>query len=599
MIDFRNDRFVLPILCWLGIAISILAEDITKMPGQQEHVFNLPFREEYQRQDPKKDGWNSEVLQSLASKNLKLLFNSAPGVATTSHAAALLSEAFTSTALMAGTELTFEDVDFKIRRSKDLRNLPETFSKRQFGELRRQIGIETDKHTKVHRHFKVISTEMEESNLTTLILFESLMKSASGSSQVNAKWQAHWKIESPEKIKLLRLVLMDYQQAESKLPGGALFGDVTRSVFGDQKTFEDQIKYGVEHWRHRLERSVSPSLVAANGLAIGDINGDGLEDVFMAQDRHLPDLLLIQQPDGSVLDAAERWGIRSLAVSTSALLLDLDNDGDQDLVVGGEGEVRFFANQAMSRFELKYRLKYPSRVESMAAADYDQDGRLDLYLCGHTRATVDQSESVLGIPIPVYDAQNGQANMLVRNIGAWNFRDETEASGLMTNNNRFSYAAAWEDYDNDGDQDLYVANDFGRNNLYRNEDGRFEDVAAEAGVEDIASGMSVAWADVDQDGWMDLYVSNMFSSAGNRLTYQRDYQIGDTRENVDKLQRMARGNTLFMNQGNSRFADASSQSNTTMGRWAWSSQFGDINNDGFEDLLIANGFVTNTRLDDL
>ena len=98
----------------------------------------------------------------------------------------------------------------------------------------------------------------------------------------------------------------------------------------------------------------------------------------MAQDRHLPDLLLIQQPDGSVLDVAERWGVRSLAVSSSALLLDLDNDGDQDLVVGGEGEVRFFENQAMSRFELKYRLKYPSRVESMAAADYDQDGRLDL-----------------------------------------------------------------------------------------------------------------------------------------------------------------------------------------------------------------------------
>ena len=77
------------------------------MPGQQERVFNLPFREEYQRQDPKKDGWNSEALQSLASKNLKLLFNSAPGAATASHAAILLSEAFTSTALMAETELIF------------------------------------------------------------------------------------------------------------------------------------------------------------------------------------------------------------------------------------------------------------------------------------------------------------------------------------------------------------------------------------------------------------------------------------------------------------------------------------------------------------
>jgi hypothetical protein len=73
------------------------------------------------------------------------------------------------------------------------------------------------------------------------------------------------------------------------------------------------------------------------------------------------------------------------------------------------------------------------------------------------------------------------------------------------NNQRFSYAAAWDDYDQDGDFDLYVANDFGRNNLYRNDRTGFEDVADELGVEDTGSGMSVSWGDVNGDGWMDLY----------------------------------------------------------------------------------------------
>ena len=157
------------------------------------------------------------------------------------------------------------------------------------------------------------------------------------------------------------------------------------------------------------------------------------------------------------------------------------------------------------------------------------------------------------------------------------------------------------DWTGDGWPDLYVCNDYWTPDRLWVGDGQggFDALDAAALKITSASSMGVDMADVDQDGWMDLYVSNMFSSAGNRLTYQREYQIGDTRENVDKLQRMARGNTLFMNQGNSRFVDASSQSNTSMGRWAWSSQFGDINNDGLEDLLIANGFVTNTRLDDL
>jgi len=163
------------------------------------------------------------------------------------------------------------------------------------------------------------------------------------------------------------------------------------------------------------------------------------------------------------------------------------------------------------------------------------------------------------------------------------------------NNRRFSFACAWEDYDNDGDQDLYVANDFGRNNLYRNDisvSGKFLDVAASLGAEDLSAGMSITWGDANRDGRMDAYVSNMFSSAGNRIAYQRQYLPNQQSTMRRQMQRHARGNTLFANKGDGTFQDMTMSSGTNMGRWAWGSNFIDLNNDGWEDLLVANGMVT-------
>jgi len=149
---------------------------------------------------------------------------------------------------------------------------------------------------------------------------------------------------------------------------------------------------------------------------------------------------------------------------------------------------------------------------------------------------------------------------------------------------------------------LYVANDYGRNNLYENAEGRFRDVAAKLGVEDISAGMSAAWGDYNGDGWMDLYVSNMWSSAGNRVAYQRNFHATVDDATRKTLQRHARGNSLFANrlgEGQSQFDDVSVESSVTLGRWAWSSQFADINNDGREDLYVANGFITQEDTGDL
>ena len=134
--------------------------------------------------------------------------------------------------------------------------------------------------------------------------------------------------------------------------------------------------------------------------------------------------------------------------------------------------------------------------------------------------------------------------MLWRNHGDWNFEDVAAQVGLDQDNSRFSFAASWEDYDQDGDLDLYVANDFGRNCLYQNQGiGEnklpfFRNVAPALEVEDSSAGMSASWGDFNRDGWMDLYVSNISSSAGNRITYQSQFQDKADEKTRATFQRM-------------------------------------------------------------
>jgi len=232
----------------------------------------------------------------------------------------------------------------------------------------------------------------------------------------------------------------------------------------------------------------------------------------------------------------------------------------------------------------------PSDLVMMSSADYDGDGFLDVYACVYHAASRDADR--FPIPVPYHDANNGGSNILIRNNGDWTFSDTTRQAGLDANSHRFSFAATWEDFDNDGDQDLYVANDFGRNNLYRNDGGRFTDMAAAAGVEDIGAGMSADWGDYDHDGWMDLFTGNMFSAAGSRLASQSEFMSETNAMTRMQYRRHAKGNSLFRNRGDGTFDDVSEQAGITRGRWAWDSKLVDLDNDSYDDALISNGYFT-------
>jgi hypothetical protein len=341
-------------------------------------------------------------------------------------------------------------------------------------------------------------------------------------------------------------------------------------------------------------------------MAIGDINGDGREDLYLCQQGGLPNRLFVQEADGSLRDISAESKTDILDYCAAALLIDLDNDGDKDLVLSQDFKIIFFENlDGKGHFELVFGSSTRAQSFSLSAADIDEDGLLDVYICGYNPSFSAARSGALGEPIPFHDANNGGPNMLWQNKGDWSFEDISEKVGLDIDNTRFSLAASWEDYDNDGDLDLYVANDFGRNCLYQNQGMQpnglpfFKNIAGDLNLEDTSAGMSTNWGDINRDGRMDLYVSNMFSSAGNRITFQNQFKTEVDQSVRSHYQRMARGNTLFQGNIDGSFTDVSMTTQTTMARWCWGSTFTDLNNDGWVDILAANGFITAEDTGDL
>lgn len=451
--------------------------------------------------------------------------------------------------------------------------------------------------TEAYVKFKITSVEVADDHIMTDVVYQAAGRARDKSLQQSATWRCRWRPQADGPPQLEQITVREFEEAEGRGPSGTVFADCTRAVFRNADWFELQFSRGIDYWRTAIQSHYAAYPYGHHGIAMGDVNQDGLEDLYVCQPKGLPNRLLLQNPDGTVTDAAAEMGVDWLDRSRGALLLDFDNDGDEDLALALSELVVVFSNNGEGRFEERAIFRPAGDPGTLTAADYDADGDLDLYVVSYGQRFLADGES--GGPVPYHDANNGGQNVLLRNDGEFHFNDVTAALGMDENNRRWSFAAGWEDYDNDGDLDLYVANDFGRNNLYRNDRGQFKDVAAEAGVEDIAAGMSVSWGDYNQDGNMDLYVGNMFSSAGLRIARQDRFQRGADPSDRSEFQRHARGNSLFLNQGDGSFRDVSESSRVTLGRWAWSSPFVDINNDGREDLIIANGFVTGSDLDDL
>lgn len=404
--------------------------------------------------------------------------------------------------------------------------------------------------------------------------------------------------EAPAGWRLTDSRLGEFREASVERSG---FSEITDDVFGGIDALRKQLDFGVDHWRDTLDAALAVSIYGHQGLSLGDFDGDGLEDLYVSQPSGLPNRLLRNNGNGTFSDVTRQAGLDVLDETSMALFGDLDGDGDQDVILIGSAPLLFRNDGGRFRFDdasLDIGQDRAAMFTGAALADYDLDGDLDLYVCAYDFW---QPGEEYDAPTPYYDAVNGPPNLLFRNDGGGRFEEVADAAGLGPTNDRFSFAAAWGDYDSDGDPDLYVANDFGRNNLYRNNgDGTFDDVAAELGVEDLGAGMSAAWGDYDGDGDLDLYTANMWSSAGLRITgSQRFEDVAPTASQRALFRRQAQGNSLFRNDGEQGFSDVSEEARVRTGRWAWASDFVDLDSDGLLDLFVQNGYITGERLDDL
>ncbi len=329
----------------------------------------------------------------------------------------------------------------------------------------------------------------------------------------------------------------------------------------------------------------------SHGAAAADVNGDGLLD--LAASGVDQNYLYLNQGDGSFRDISESSLVKFAPIGSGALFLDYDNDGDPDLFFAAVGNQILLENRLIPDGKPEFwdiseqaGVALPAVGFSAVAADVNGDGLPDIYVCSYNRyGTV--------MPNSWYRATNGTPNLLFLNQGDGSFVEASAVRGV--DDGRWSYAAGFVDIDADGDLDLYVANDFGENALYRNDGERFTDVAAERGVKDPGFGMGVSFGDYDNDGDLDLHITNMSSTAGNRilrLLYPEDHEIRRT------LSKQAAGNSLYEIGDDGTFREVTEEIGGLSGGWAFGGGFIDFDNDGWEDLYTPNGFVSGKSMKD-
>jgi tetratricopeptide (TPR) repeat protein/peroxiredoxin len=451
----------------------------------------------------------------------------------------------------------------------------------------------------VTAEFQVTSIDVIHSGLRTRVRYELV---GSGRDfhreQRVGQWELAWQRSSSGGLLLKDWEALDETQSRSVSP---VFVDVTAEAFGGNASYSSQLLHGTDYWRSVLDAASGIDIYGHNGVSVGDIDDDGFDDVYVCQPAGLPNRLFRNRGDGTFEDITESSGVGILENTACALFADFDNDGRQDLVVVRTNGPILFLNQGGGKFRQKPEaFKFAGAPQGTftgaAVADYDCDGWLDIYFCLYVYY---QGTDQYKYPLPYYDAENGPPNFLMRNNRDGTFSDVTERTGLSKNNTRYSFCCGWNDYNRDGWPDLYVVNDFGRKNLYRNNgDGTFTDIAGPAGVEDVGAGMGVCWFDYNNDGAEDLYVADMWTAAGERVSTQQIFQK-DAPEQVRALYRKhARGNSLFRNTRQA-FEDKSASAEVEMGRWSWSSDAWDFDHDGFPDLYVANGMVSGPSREDL
>jgi hypothetical protein len=352
----------------------------------------------------------------------------------------------------------------------------------------------------------------------------------------------------------------------------------------------------------KLKNSVSPRRYSietmAGGVAVFDYDNDGLLDIFFTNGGAVPSLektdpsysnrLFHNNGDGTFTDVTAKAGIAGIGYSMGAAAADYDNDGFVDLYVTGVNRNQLFHNNGDGTFTDVTAKAGVTGIDpklgklwSVTAGwfDYNNDGRLDLLVVNYLNYDVNTAASCNVQGIPTYCSPNdfqGTPNILYRNNGDGTFTDVSVPSHIAQYIGK-GMGVAFADYDGDGFPDIFISNDtFPNFLLHNNHDGTFTDVAMAAGVAYNENGKTVAGMgtdvrDLDNDGKPDIFHTAMF---------------GDTFP-------------LYKNTGNGQFEDATSVSGLTpltSRLTAWGTGAFDFDNDGFKDLFTANAAILDNSL---
>ncbi|HTL18063.1 MAG TPA: FG-GAP-like repeat-containing protein [Patescibacteria group bacterium] len=336
------------------------------------------------------------------------------------------------------------------------------------------------------------------------------------------------------------------------------------------------------------------------GVAWGDFNNDGYDDVFLVsvggplnapEDKLAPCELYENLGDGTFRKVVEFPELRIHGMS--AAWADYDGDGYLDLVVTGYNTLLLFHNEGgTGKFVRDSKFpNLPGFWSSATWGDYDNDRRPDLYVCGYVQYTSTEAERTrmsaqIGTAVPYTLNPSSYApalNRMFHNNGDGTFTDVSEQLHVTDPNGR-SLGALWHDFDDDGWLDLYVANDVSDNVLYHNLGGSFEDISDQACVKDYRSAMGLAAGDYDRDGDDDLFIGHWVG--------QENALFDNLWADGHRYRPQPGAGGASVKTGRLMFTDVADMvgvGQIALQYVSWGTEFVDLDGDGWLDLVVVNG----------